>query len=382
MVKSHKLLITCMSEAWGGLEMAASELAMEFHKNNFDVLFGCYKDSPIVQVLKDNGIAYESIEGQASHLRKVVWFRKTIGEFNPETVLINRLPTLKALVPALVGKGRINLVALSHMLVNYKKKDPFHRVLYSRLNRLIVLTEHQKRNHLDFLPIPPAKIEIIPDWINCKTQEPLERQDIKSLYQEKLRHLPISLIASRLDPQKGQDLAIRALGRAAKQGRPFLLAVLGENTRGQRDIRTELLQLAEAEGVSNYVRFFGYHENIFPFILAADNVLVPSKEETFGRVIIEAMSHGTPVIASNRGGPTCIIDHMRSGMLFESENVDDLESKIFEINSNQTLRSRIAKNAKTESKKYDKDLVFRKLTQVIVPADTTVSSPQLNYLDR
>jgi glycosyltransferase involved in cell wall biosynthesis len=363
---SKGLLITCLSDAWGGLEMVASEMAIEFQAHGYAVAVACYSNSPLEESLKAANIPYRAIEREAGHWRRTAWLRQCIAELEPESVLINRLPELKVVVPALLGKPKVRLVALSHMLVNYNKKDVFHRYLYSRIDQMIVLTEHHKANQLKFLPIASDKIEVIPDWISCKANVSVDSAPIKEHFDADLRHLPVAVMASRLDPQKGQDVAIQALGHAEREGRPFLLAILGESTRGERDVRADLQALAKREGVERLVRFLGYRENIFPYLQAADYVLVPSREETFGRVIIEAMHLGTPVVASNRGGPTCIIDHLHSGLLFKPECPRDLEEQIHALNSDHGLHASIAKNAKEKSKIFSKDVVFERLAQSIM----------------
>jgi glycosyltransferase involved in cell wall biosynthesis len=66
------------------------------------------------------------------------------------------------------------------------------------------------------------------------------------------------------------------------------------------------------------------------FLKVIDVLIVPSlMNEAFGRIILEAYSNGVPVIGSNMGGMPEIIEDGKTGYVFESENIADLESKIF-----------------------------------------------------
>src|SRR5207248_3224481 len=76
-----------------------------------------------------------------------------------------------------------------------------------------------------------------------------------------------------------------------------------------------LHELTDALDLGQAVRFVG-HRNDVPEVLAAlDIALLPSWEEPFGRVVVEAMAAGTPVVATAVGGPTEIIEEGINGLL-------------------------------------------------------------------
>jgi glycosyltransferase involved in cell wall biosynthesis len=129
-------------------------------------------------------------------------------------------------------------------------------------------------------------------------------------------------VVAQITPWKGQDLAIRALAGVRERGIDARLLIVGEAkfvsaaTRfDNRAYEEGLHGLARELGVAGAVEFTGEREDVPDLLAAMDVVLVPSWEEPFGRTIIEAMACGTPVIATDRGGPPEIITDGVDGLL-------------------------------------------------------------------
>lgn len=101
--------------------------------------------------------------------------------------------------------------------------------------------------------------------------------------------------AGRLAHEKGVDTAVKALALLPER---YRLAVIG-----QGEDASNLKQLAERLNVSDRVMFAGYSDMPRRWLCGADLVVVPSRwYEAFGRVVVEAMIEGTPVVASRIGG--------------------------------------------------------------------------------
>ncbi|MCU1528070.1 MAG: hypothetical protein JWP75_1833 [Frondihabitans sp.] len=114
---------------------------------------------------------------------------------------------------------------------------------------------------------------------------------------------PYAVVAGRLDPLKGFDLAIEAIALLPSSERPELV-VAGEESVDYADYPAELGALAVAHGIRDGVRFVGpqSRSQLAALLRGAAVVLIPSHSETYGLVALEAAASGTPVVAAAAGG--------------------------------------------------------------------------------
>jgi glycosyltransferase involved in cell wall biosynthesis len=127
-----------------------------------------------------------------------------------------------------------------------------------------------------------------------------------------LTDAPVVGLFGRLSSWKGQHVLIRALGEL-----PTVQAVLvGSAMFGQEAYEAELRQLAESRGVSGRVRFTGFQDDVAAIMAGVDVVVHTSiHPEPFGRVVVEGMLAGRPVVATNGGGVNEIIVDGETGLL-------------------------------------------------------------------
>jgi glycosyltransferase involved in cell wall biosynthesis len=140
----------------------------------------------------------------------------------------------------------------------------------------------------------------------------------------------IVLTVGRLCREKGQDLFVEAAGELADD-RILHLVVGGPppDSPGEEWFATELERRAEDDSFGARVEFLGNRDDIPDLMRASDVVVLSSRNEPFGRVILEALSLGKPVVAANRGGPVEILAGGR-GRLFATGDSRDLARAIRE----------------------------------------------------
>ena len=134
---------------------------------------------------------------------------------------------------------------------------------------------------------------------------------------------------------KGFDVLVKAL--ALLIGRPSLqLVIAGAGPRA------ELAELATQLGVLDKLRLLGPLQPIRPFYNACDIVCIPSRSESFGRVAVEAMSCGLPIIATNVGGMRDTIVHQETGLHIEPDSPEQLGHAIMRLHGDAALRKSLA----------------------------------------
>ena len=79
-----------------------------------------------------------------------------------------------------------------------------------------------------------------------------------------------------------------------------------------------------------------FYDNIDIFVL-------PSREEPFGLVLLEAMMYSKPIISSNASGPSEIFNNQDSALMFDAGNTEDLAEKMEEMLNNFEMAKKMAK---------------------------------------
>ena len=137
-------------------------------------------------------------------------------------------------------------------------------------------------------------------------------------------HPPIRLlVAGRLMPEKGIDVAIRAVARLVSDGVDVRLRVVGDGP-----LRAALEGLAAAAGDAIELTPPGPKEYLWEAMDAAHAVVVPSRREGLGLIALEAVARGRPVIASAVGGLPEAVRAPDDGLLVPPDDVDALAEAI------------------------------------------------------
>ncbi|MBI1212606.1 MAG: glycosyltransferase [Alphaproteobacteria bacterium] len=136
----------------------------------------------------------------------------------------------------------------------------------------------------------------------------------------------VILGVGRLVPEKGFDTLIKAIAKSPAVRQLILL--------GEGPYRPQLEKLIAQLGLSDRVILRGYVRELSPIYTQAKMLALSSRSEAFGNVIVEALGHGLPVVATDCGGPREILAEGRYGRLASIDDVDALAKAI-----DETLRN-------------------------------------------
>ncbi len=204
-------------------------------------------------------------------------------------------------------------------------------LLYPFADDLVVQTESVRQWALRLMPA--SKIHCIPNPVpEPPTLDKLERSEGKS----------ILLASGRFIHQKGFDILIRAFAKCAMEHPQWHLRIVG----GDGDQREPLEALVAALQLTDRVELRGKSTNILEEYANADLFVLPSRYEGFPNTLLEALTCGLPVIATDcPSGPAEIVRHGIDGLLVPPENVEALASALDELMSDDSKRARLAKQA-------------------------------------
>lgn len=113
------------------------------------------------------------------------------------------------------------------------------------------------------------------------------------------------------------------------------------------------------------VDFIGWVNPIWNVNRLYDVLVVTTREEPFGRVIVESLAMGRPVIAPQKGGPMDIITNYRDGLFYEPNNIDHLAERMLLLVKNQHIYEMLKTNTFSKAKQFDIRIMANNLIQVI-----------------
>ena len=163
----------------------------------------------------------------------------------------------------------------------------------------------------------------------------------------------------RLVPQKNVDLLIRSYARLQKGAQKYHhLKIIGEGSE-----RPKLEALAKSLGVEvNFTGKIERHEDVLKELKKASLFVLPSRRESFGITILEAMCCGTPVISTATEGPSDHVRNRETGFLVSDEN--EMSERMQQILSDKNIQKTLSRNGKEYAAKHDWENITKNVAAV------------------
>jgi glycosyltransferase involved in cell wall biosynthesis len=192
--------------------------------------------------------------------------------------------------------------------VRVADRDAFLDRFLGRLARAVIVNSEAVRRRLDWMR--PEKVRCIHNGVDLDRFAPRPAPPALRSSLGLPAEAPVVASVGRFVRYKGYHYLLEA-ARLAREIAPDIHWVLV----GDGELRDELEAQCQTGGMESRVRFTGWREDI-PDILALCNLFVlPSVGEHFGRVLIEAMAMGKPIVATDAGGVPEIVVHGETGLL-------------------------------------------------------------------
>jgi len=122
--------------------------------------------------------------------------------------------------------------------------------------------------------------------------------------------------------------------------------------------------VAASLDVTRQLRLAGETLDVAAYLAAADVVAVPSRNEGMGRVIVEAMALGLPVVATAVGGIPDVVTDGECGRLIAPEDVDALSAALIELGRDPALRRKLGEAAMQRAEAFSTSVAREKLLAV------------------
>jgi len=336
----------------GGIERVTSILCKQFAKNS-------KLEVKIVSQFRSNGslcydfsytqITYLSDKDYnarpASFLRllrmlgNVLKVRRHFNQNKYDIIVGQSFPNSFSLFLAGVRMG--NVIAAEHVFYDYYGTflKKIRLCIYRRCYKVVVLTEKDKKCYDSHLSA--EKTIVIPN-----PMEPVER------YQSPLDN-NIAIAVGRLEYQKGFDTLIDVFKRVHEKHPKWEVQIYGDG-----NLRNELeSQICKAR-MTGIVRLMGVATDMYAKYREASFLVMSSRFEGFGMVLVEAQSQGLPIVSFDcPNGPSDIIEDGVNGILVENQNNEGLYEGICYMIEHPVERKEMGHKALENIDRYSCEII-------------------------
>ncbi|MFI5250952.1 MAG: glycosyltransferase family 4 protein [Bacteroidota bacterium] len=333
----------CSSDSWGGLELYAATLMIELNKAGVNVIAVTKPNSKIHQFLSARGIQCEFLPGYGKiDIGAVKTVQLLIKRYKVQVVHVHFHSDVW-IASIAVRKDRRTKLYLSIYMGVGKKRDIFHRWIYSRVDGIFSSSLDLNSRLHTLYPVNKEKIHYLPygrivdDYVIDSTK----REEIRTRH----RINPDDLVAGtmvRIDTGKGVIDFIKSFMYLSEADRTKLkFLIVGEPTRKATQVTgespfeshsenyyREMIDYVNRNNLSEKIIFTGYQDDTIGYLSAMDIFVFPSRDELYSLVVLDAMCMHLPVVAARAGGNLKQITDGVNGMLFNVADSSDLAAKL------------------------------------------------------
>lgn len=257
----------------------------------------------------------------------------------------------------------VHLMYTRHMGITRSKKDIYHRFLYARVDKMLAISHQVQQQAREFLPMQVDNIELL--YHGVPEGKSVDADSCKSLYENgrRARRKFDLVLFGRIEQGKGQHVLVDAIDILVKGGEDIGALIVGHVM--DQSYYDRLVQSVHDRSLQEHISFLDFMENPQAFMPCFDAVVLTTYCETFGLVLAEAMRAGVAVIGTNAGGVPEIIEHEKSGLLFDPGNEKELANCIQRISQDSAFREQLASTGKARADEmFAEDSHFNKLENI------------------
>ena len=272
----------------------------------------------------------------------------------------------------------------NEMLAAGDTPEPMARVIgeeqvVEAADMLIANTDIEAKQLINLYDADPGRVEVVHPGVDLSVFQPVGQAVARSRL-----GLPadahVLMFAGRIQPLKAPDVLLRAvavlLERDPDLRSRLVVPVVGGPSGSGLEHPESLAQLATSLGVDDVVRFVPPVEQsvLADWYAAATLVCVPSYNESFGLVAVEAQAAGTPVVAAAVGGLTTAVRHGVSGLLVEGHDPADYARAFEQVLHQPAFRAQLSAGAVRQATGFAWESTADRIVQVYRQASAAMRS--------
>ena len=237
-------------------------------------------------------------------------------------------------------------------LINERLKllhHPLSRWIYPQISHIRCVSEGVAKDIIQYYKIPPENVSVI--YVSFEFNDILRLAQLPiPPHHSHIFDKPTIVATGRLTKAKRFDVAIEALHHLRQSHNiDAHLLILGEG-----ELRPQLEQQIQDLGLTKHVFMPGFMENPYLYMAKGQVFLLSSDYEGFGRVLVEALALGCPVVSTDcSSGPYEVLEGGRCGLLTPTAQPQKITEAIAEILTNPELAQKLSEAGLQRAKNFD-----------------------------
>ena len=339
MNKKNILYLTHRDRIVGGGEISLFELISNLDREKYSPFLVLSGGEDMTRLAKESNVVYRLLEFSSIRpknvLRILLTLIRLVAFIIGNKIHIVHANTSRAMLYGAIVANLLRASVVWH--VRIINKDPLLDALLFNLADIVVCNSKATSSRFkDFKK--QSKIKIVHNGLDPSKFHSAEKRVI---FHDIPKSSKIVLNIGRLDPWKRQDLFIQMAKIVQSKYQNVKFVIIGEDKSGKKDFFKKLENLVDKLSLKDSIIFMGEKNNIPALLSEGDVLVLTSKEEPFGRVIIEAGASRKPVVAFKGGGVEEIIDNEKTGFVVEDGNVEEMAKKVLLLLASDKLRTEL-----------------------------------------
>ena len=319
------------------------------YENNKEKFMDYVKDIYIVPMQREIQLK--------SDLKSIKEIRKVLKKIKPDIVYLHSSKAGALGRIALLFNFKVKILYNAHgwyfnAQISNKKKKIFaliERILAIKTNKIINISKSEYESALKYKIASKKKMCIIENGIDFTKFKDSDKYRYETRKKLNIKDNEIVIgVVGRLSEQKDPITMIKAFKEVYEENKNVKMLFVGSG-----NLEDNIKKFAEDNNILDKVIITGWVDEVEKFIPAFDIAVLPSKWEGFGLVLIEYMACNKPIVASNVGGISNIINDNINGLLVNKSDCKELAKKIVFLINNRQVVKKIIKNNNEYRKQYD-----------------------------
>lgn len=298
-----------------------------------------YALNPNIEVVKING----------NYINFFFGLNELVKDYKPNYIIVHNMGRLALLTTFIKKKSFLKIISLEHVAFEIRPKwvKFIAKIMYNHIDTVVTLTKHDMNPYYDFHHNVVQINNISP--FDCETLDLNYSIESKKI-----------VAIGRLTYQKNFESLLEAWKIVSRHVFDWNLMIygVGENQK-------KLENIINHEKIGNvYLR--GQTNDVESVYKSAAFYVMSSRFEGLPMVLIEAQSHGLPIISYEcPHGPAEVIVNDENGYLVENQNPKLLADAILKLISSDSLRLKLSQNAQQHAKRYSKVEILKEWSKVL-----------------